>query len=146
MALNMARRVKNINQVPEHIGPLLTVSSVGWKGHIKRLILQPDGQKLTVPLSACVSTGDKIRIVNGDTWVICKNGEAQILQPFVPEDTLRLGGIRLEILIKEITEPQEYQAYRALADFHYRGHLLHGRTARLIVRTFHPTYPTEFIT
>jgi hypothetical protein len=51
------------------------------------------------------------------------------------------GGIRLEILIKEVTEPEEYHAYKALADFHYRGHLIHGRTARLIVRTFHPTYP-----
>jgi len=141
MAVNMARRITNINRVPECKDPLLTVSSVGWKRHIKRLTLQPDEQKLTVPLSACVSAGDKIRVVNGDAWVICKNGEAQILHPYVAEDTLRLGGIRLEVLIKEITELQEYQAYRALADFHYRGHLLHGRTARLIVRTFHPTYP-----
>src|SRR5256885_15713345 len=97
----------------------------------------PDRQPLIVPLSACVSEGDRIRVFNGDAWVVCKNGEAQILRPYVVEDTLRLGGIRLEILIKEITEPEEYHAYRALADFHYRGHLLHGRTARLIIRTFH---------
>ena len=97
-ALNMAKNNRNIDQVPECQGPLYTVSSVSWKGHIKCLVLQPDRQQLTVPLSACVSAGDKIRVVNGDAWVVCKNGEAQILRPYVAEDILRLGGIRLEIL------------------------------------------------
>lgn len=137
----MGRHSRNPGESAERVAPLCTVSSVSWEGHVKRLILQPDRQPLTVPLSACVSKGDSIRVFNGDAWVVCKNGEAQILRPYVVEDTMRLGGIRLAILIKEITEPEEYHAYKALADFHYRGHLIHGRTARLIVRTFHPTYP-----
>ena len=44
-------------------------------------------------------------------------------------------------MIKEITEPDEADAYEALAQFHYRGHMLRGRTAKLIVRSFHPAYP-----
>lgn len=120
---------------------LFTVSSVRWRGHVKQLTLQPGAQKLTVPLSACVSDRDRVRIDSGDAWVLCRNGEVQILRPYVSSETLRLGGIHLEILLKEITEPEEHQAYGALANFHYRGRLIHGRTARLIARTVHPTYP-----
>jgi hypothetical protein len=40
----------------------LTVSSVNWKGHLKRLTLHPGSQWLTVPLPACVSTGDQVRL------------------------------------------------------------------------------------
>ena len=57
-------------------------------------------------------------------------------------EVLHVGGTELGVLIKEITEPEEHSAYEALADYHYRGHCLHGRTAKLIVRTFHPAYPT----
>lgn len=120
---------------------IFSVSSVGWKGHIKRLTLQPDGQQLVVPLSACVSQGDRVRVGHGSAWVLCQNGAAQLLPPYVARETLHLGGSRLQILIKEITDPEEYEAYKALTNFHYRGHVLFGRTARLIARTFHPTYP-----
>src|SRR5262245_1042000 len=137
----MERWSENNGHVPEPKGRLFTVSSVSWKGHVKRLTLQPDGHHLTVPLSACVSTGDKIRITAGAAWVVCKNGEAQILSPYVVSDVLRLGGLRLEILVKEVTELEEHSAYEALANFHHRGHLIHGRTARLVARTFHSTYP-----
>ena len=94
-----------------------------------------------MPLSACVSYGDRVKITDGDAWVLCKNGEAQILPPYVVRDTIHLGGLRVELLIKEITEPGEHQAYQALANFHYRGHVIHGRTARLVARTMHPIYP-----
>jgi len=136
----MERRGENNGHVPEPKDGLFTVSSVSWRGHVKRLTLQPGRRYFTVPLSACVSTGDKIKITAGDAWVVCKNGEAQSLRPYVASDILRLGGLRLEILVKEVTELEEHNAYEALANFHYRSHVIHGRTARLVARTFHPTY------
>jgi len=54
---------------------------------------------------------------------------------------LEVGNLRLDILIKEITGEDEFAAYQSLADQHYRGKALHGRTAKLIARCFHPMYP-----
>jgi ABC-type lipoprotein export system ATPase subunit/GNAT superfamily N-acetyltransferase len=119
----------------------LQVAAVNREGHLKRLRLEPGSRWLEVPLSACVSSGDQVRIVNEKAWVRCKNGECQFLQPYLASDVLRLGGLSQEVLVKEITEPEEDVAYRSLADYHYRGHRIHGRTARLIMRTFHPSYP-----
>lgn len=120
---------------------LLTVTSVKRKGHLKHLRLEPTMRYVTVPLSACVSKGDTIRLETHDAWVVCKNGEAQILRPHVAEERIMIGSLRLEVLVKEITEEEEHAAYLSLADFHYRGHAIYGRTARLVVRTFHPLYP-----
>lgn len=119
----------------------LQVAAVTWKGHLKCLRLEPGTRWLDVPLSACVSTGDQVRIINDKAWVLCKNGGCQFLPPYCAPDVLRLGGLTQKVLVKEITEPEEDAAYRSLADYHYRGHRIHGRTARLIIRTFHPGYP-----
>jgi ABC-type ATPase with predicted acetyltransferase domain len=54
---------------------------------------------------------------------------------------LKIGDLQLGLLIKEITEIEEFASYEALTEFHYRGNSLHGRTARLIVRNYHPLYP-----
>src|SRR5262249_17505204 len=54
---------------------------------------------------------------------------------------IRIGALKFEFLVKEITEVDELVAYRSLAEFHYRDQPLFGRTARLIVRGFHPAYP-----
>ena len=103
--------------------------------------LEPGGVQLDVPLSACVGKGDKVRFGNGEAWVPCKNGLCQILPLFVACDTLRLGSSNIELLVKEISEPEEHEAVQSLADYHYRGARLHGRTACLVARTFHPLYP-----
>ena len=116
------------------------VVKVTWKGHLKRVVVK-SGQVLTVPLSACVGEGDRIRISNANATVVCRNGESQFVQPYLEYDNLKLGGLTVSVAIKEITEVSEFDAYTSLADFHYRGHAIHGRTARLIVRTFHPAYP-----
>ena len=117
------------------------VATVNWKGHTKRLRLEPGGLLLNVPLSACVTKGDRVRYGSGDVWVIGKNGDCKILQPYIVPDVVNLGGGQLEVLVKEVTEQEEHVGYQALADYHYRGKVIHGRTARLIVRTFHPKYP-----
>lgn len=117
------------------------VSSVNWRGHFKRLTLQPGSQWLTVPLSACISMGDQIRLTDEGAWVICQNGQAQILQPYVAREKLSPGRLQVEVVVKEITEPGEHEAYKSLAEYHYRDSVIHGRTARLIARAFHPLFP-----
>jgi ABC-type ATPase with predicted acetyltransferase domain len=117
------------------------VASVVWKGHVKRLRVEPGGTWLTVPLSACVGEGDSVVTREDEAWVVCKNGESQFLRPYFEWERIELGSQKLQVAIKEITEGEEYTAYSSLAEFHYRGHAIHGRTARLIIRTFDPTYP-----
>ena len=121
---------------------LFKVVSVNWKGHLKRLRLTPGPKVIDVPLSACVTKGDKVRFHDGDAWVVGKNGDSQFLQQYVAVDKIRLGGQLREVVVKEITEADEYAAYQSLADYHYRGKSIHGRTARLIVRSFSPEYPS----
>ena len=119
----------------------LSVASVNWKGHIKRIRLEPGPTWLDVPRSACLTTGDSVIQEGNKVWVPCDNGMCQVLPSFASPASLRLGALRLDVLVKEITEADEYVAYEHLADLHYRGHTVHGRTARLIVRTLDPAYP-----
>jgi ABC-type ATPase with predicted acetyltransferase domain len=136
----MKYSIPEASKIPEK-SVILKVSSVNWKGYLKRLTLQPGPQWLTVPLSACVSTGDWVRLTDEEAWVICQNGQAQILQPYAARERLALGGLQVEAVVKEITEPDEHNAYKSLAEYHYRDSLIHGRTARLIVCAFHPLFP-----
>ena len=122
-------------------GTLFEVSAVVWRGHLKRLTLRPGPSWLTVPRSSCVSTGDQIQLCDAMAWVICHNGRAQILQPYTARETLTLGGLRIDVLVQEITAPGEHEAYSSLAEYHYRERSIHGRTARLIARAFHPLFP-----
>ena len=119
----------------------LSVASVIWKGHAKRLRLEPGTKWLEVPRSACLTTGDRVIQQENEAWVPCDNGMCQFLPSFASPAKLKLGGLRLDVLVKEITDAEEHAAYEHLADLHYRGHVVHGRTARLIVRTIDPAYP-----
>ena len=96
---------------------------------------------LDVPRSACLTTGDRVIQEGNRIWVPCDNGMCQILPSYAYPASLKLGGLRLNVVVKEITDADEYAAYEHLADLHYRGHVVHGRTARLIVRTIDPAYP-----
>lgn len=133
----IANQQKNKLLTPQ----MQTVTSVNRKGHLKCLRVEPGNQCMIVPLSACVDKGNTVRLEGSNAWVVCKNGEAQILRPYMAEERITIGSLKLEVLIKEITEEEERVAYVSLAGFHYRGHVTYGRTARLIVRTFHPLYP-----
>ena len=94
-----------------------------------------------VPRSACVSEDDEVILDENGAGVVCENGAARILPIYTAVERASVGSLELELVIKEITEPEEFEAYEALTRFHYRGHSLFGRTARLVVRNFHPIYP-----
>jgi excisionase family DNA binding protein len=100
-----------------------------------------DGTTLLLPRSAWVTVGDRVELAEDSAWVLCKNGATQIFPSYAARIQLRVGGLDLEFLIKEITELEELAAYQALTQFHYRSRTLYGRTAPLIVRNFHPIYP-----
>ncbi|WP_339383587.1 GNAT family N-acetyltransferase [Oculatella sp. LEGE 06141] len=119
----------------------LTVKSTTPRGYLKEIKFAESEAKLVLPRSACVSNGDRVQLGDSSAAVICKNGLAQIFPCYAVLETLQVGGLELEFLIKEITEPEEFEAYQALAEFHYRSRIPYGRKATLIVRNFHPIYP-----
>ena len=119
----------------------LKVVSVKHEGHLKKIRLEPGGLSLSVSLSACAGEGDTVNLSNGEASVTCANGLSQFMPVFVAKEKLTLGNLKIDLLIKEITEREEYEAVQSLAEYHYRGSKLHGRTAILIARNFDPRYP-----
>ena len=119
----------------------LRVMSVKPAGYLKKIRLEHGGLSLTVPLSACAGEGDSVKLSNGEAWVTCANGLSQFMPVFVAREKLTLGDLKIDLLIKEITEREEYEAVQSLAEYHYRGSKLHGRTAVLIARNSDPRYP-----
>ena len=73
--------------------------------------------------------------------MVCKEGLVQILPAYFVREELRFEGLSAELVVKEITERDEHDSYVHLASLHYRRHEIHGRTARLVVRSFHPAFP-----
>lgn len=122
-------------------GKRCQVRSVEWRGHLKEIRVEGDSTRFLLPRSACVSSGDIVLRSNERLAVDCLNGEATLSPPYIGTEALRIGNLRLDILIKEITAADEFSAYQSLADLHYRGKALHGRTAKLVARCFHPIYP-----
>lgn len=118
------------------------VKRVRWLEHLKELSLTGSDAPLVVPRSACVTEGDFIEFTTSGAWVICSNGKTRISPGYAAREFLKVGGLSLELIVKEITEADELAAYEALTEFHYRGRTLFGRTSRLVVRCFHPVYPS----
>jgi len=141
---DLARRRDGVG--PPHVRRwkegMFVVRSVSWKGHMKRLSLTPGNWAMILPLSACVTKGDAVRVDSGGAQVVCTSGRARILGPYFQREEVTLGALTIEVAAKEITEEDEHESYVHLADLHYRGHEIHGRTARLILRSFCPAYPT----
>jgi len=115
------------------------VKSVSWHGHLKMLRFK--GSKLLVSRSACVGPGAMVIQDGSSAWVRCNHGDVQILPSYFVPEILEFDGLAVELVVKEITEEDEYESYRHLANLHYRGHEIHGRTSKLILRSFHPAFP-----
>jgi excisionase family DNA binding protein len=119
----------------------VSVKSITPRSHLKEVHFIDDERSLLLPRSACVAKGDRILLGNDDAWVICRNGKARIFPIYEAVEFLKVGGLELQFLIKEITETEELEAYQTLTDFHYRSNSIFGRTATLVIRNFHPIYP-----
>src|SRR6266566_3235608 len=70
-----------------------TVASVNWKGHFKRLRLEPGPRYINLPLSACVGEGDVVSVQEAAVSVVCKHGAALLLPSYVERQTLHLGDL-----------------------------------------------------
>jgi GNAT superfamily N-acetyltransferase len=119
---------------------LLSVEQIDWKSP-QKLVRLSDGQVLSVSVSSCIGERDIVVERSGRFYVVCKNGDAQILPLYLAPDTLRCGGIVIPLKFKEIETEKEYECFRQLSEFHYRGHKLHGRTSVLIATTGYPLLP-----
>lgn len=115
------------------------VRSIRWREHQKILYL--GSRSLALPRSACVTTGDRILLNSTKAYVKCADGLVQLLPSYLAREEIDLGGLKLELVIKEITEAEELAACQSLVRFHYRDQLLFGRTSKLILQSFHPSYP-----
>lgn len=114
--------------------------SIRWQGH-RKIVQLNGGRSLCLPRSACVTTGETVLVNSDEAFVRCVDGLAKLMPAYVAKETVQVGSVKLELLIKEITVTDELTAYESLANFHYRGQPLFGRTARLIIQSFHPNYP-----
>jgi ABC-type ATPase with predicted acetyltransferase domain len=128
-------KIDNLSTDSQNI-QLSIVTSARCEGYLKKIRIAPSNQLLSLPSSACVSRSDRIRYDKKSASVICKNGDVKFFPPYIVKEKILIGNLNLDFLIKEITSQEEFDGYRALADLHYRGHALRGRTARLIVRSF----------
>jgi excisionase family DNA binding protein len=117
------------------------VQTIAPRKHLKEVRFADDNTTLLLPRSACIAKGDQVELTESAAWVVCRNGKAQIFPIYEALEVLQVGGLELQFIIKEITEPEELLAYQALTEFHYRSRTLFGRTATLVVRNFHPIYP-----
>lgn len=107
----------------------------------KQLFLNGTDNFLKVPRWVCVREGETVEITEKEITVVCRNGKAQLLPTYAACEKVNVGNLRLEFVVKEITEAEEYTAYQILTQYHYRSHSLVGRRARLVVRNYHPLYP-----
>jgi ABC-type lipoprotein export system ATPase subunit/GNAT superfamily N-acetyltransferase len=116
------------------------VRVIKWEVPQKILRLD-DGQILTVSVSSCVGEGDEL-VLKDDIWkVLCHNGYSHLLPIYCISDRITCGDLNISIQVKEIETITEYQGFRHLSDFHYRGKSLHGRTSVLIAVTDIPLLP-----
>lgn len=130
----MSTRIETVS------GTASPVRRVAWRNHLKEIFLE-DGSSVMLPRSACLSKGDDVVLAEDGAHVVCNNGSIRILPTYTAVEKVSVGSLSLELVVKEITESEEFEAYEALTRFHYRGHSLFGRTARLVLRNFHPIYP-----
>jgi excisionase family DNA binding protein len=107
------------------------VQTIAPRKHLKEVRFADDDATLLLPRSACIAKGDQVELTESAAWVVCRNGKAQIFPVYEALELLQVGGLELQFIVKEITEPEELSAYQALTEFHYRSHTLFGRTATI---------------
>jgi len=116
------------------------VRTIQWKVP-RKIVHLTDGEILTVSTSSCVAENDELVYDDARWLVVCQNGQSQLLPLYNAYDKVGCGEISISIHVKEIETEAEYQGFRHLSDFHYRGKDLHGRTSVLVATTSSPLLP-----
>jgi ABC-type ATPase with predicted acetyltransferase domain len=110
----------------------------------RKLLKFARGVDLAVHRFACLGTGDLL-VTDGEKltnlYVRCKNGLARVRPIYRRTGFLKIGSELLEITFKEVTSKEELSSYERLADFHYRGDVLHGRRVPIVAVVNHPLLP-----
>ena len=142
MTIKALARQKHTHPSHASLSELVRIKSVEY-GHRKTLKLA-DGKKLVVHRFACLGSGDVLFVPTNrerSLFVRCKNGPARVRPIYRRSGLLRIGTKTIDITFKEITSNEEFHSYERLSDFHYRGHVLHGRRVPIIAAVDHPLLP-----
>ena len=118
------------------------VVGVSSKGVTKKLRLS-NGDNVNVHRFACVGNGDSIyRTSSGELFVITNDGDTVVLPLYSSAIEFEpVEGRRLILECQEIATRSNYDAYEALAQFHYRSQNSFGRRAILVLTTGDEEFP-----
>lgn len=90
----------------------------------------------------CLGKKDEVYIANnGSMLVHCLNGESQIQPSYYAQDSIQIGLRTIPLTVKEPISEVELSEYHKLEDYHYRGKVLHGRRAPLVITSNDPLLP-----
>lgn len=133
------------------------ITDVRWGKNVGKVLYlkYPDDPNslvsITVPRSACVTSGDIVvsdskintsaKMTKEALFVKCRNGFAQITPLYSVKTILHRDIINLSVQIKEISSEEEHAGYHALSHYHYRERGLFGRHSPLVAVTSHPMLP-----
>jgi uncharacterized protein len=107
----------------------------------RKILSLAEGRKVIVHRFACLGPGDLLLASGNGFFVRCKNGLARVRPIYRRVGFLKIGTELLPITFKEITSNVELASYERLADFHYRGDVLHGRRVPIVAVVNHPLLP-----
>lgn len=112
----------------------IAVKSFRSSGPTKHLSLE-DGRTLRVHRFALVGKGDSVRgSLEDGLSVATRSGEVLLHPPFRHAHSLELApGVHASVDVREIVSDDDFQAYRALSEFHYRSDDSFGRRAVLLM-------------
>jgi ABC-type transport system involved in cytochrome c biogenesis ATPase subunit/GNAT superfamily N-acetyltransferase len=110
------------------------------QGALKYLDLD-SGETLVGPRYLVAGKGDVLFKDGRGIFQHLKNGSARILPSYRASRALVVGAREYRVLVKEIDEADELEAYEQLAGLHYRSDRAFGRRAILIVKTTDPELP-----
>lgn len=116
------------------------ISRVQPEGPLKNLDLD-SGPKLIGPRYLVAGKGEELFQDGRGVFVQLNNGTSRILPAYRSSELLRVGARQYRVLVKEIDEAEELEAYAQLAGLHYRSDRAFGRRGILVVKAADPELP-----
>jgi ABC-type transport system involved in cytochrome c biogenesis ATPase subunit/GNAT superfamily N-acetyltransferase len=112
------------------------------RAHTKRLRLE-DGSQLFVHAFACVGKGDVVRAdLSGEVWVRAGKVSVPVLPCYREEFRHAVAaGMTLTLVATELSSDEDFAAYHALSQFHYRTEKSFGRRSVLLLQTTDGRFP-----